>query len=126
MTHIDNSNIFKGGVYADGSVTVPANTTYEIGTVLGRNATNELTAYTSAVETSTPLYILAQRLQNATGSAVTYDLVRLFDSGVVDKNGLIFVKSGDEADTKVLDALKTNNFRLVNVEEQAVKTGLAE
>lgn len=126
MTHIDNSKIFHNGVYADASVLVPANTTYKIGTVLGRNADGALTGYTSAVEGSTPLYILAQTVTNETASPLTCDLVRVFDSGVVDKNGLIFVNSSDATNDEVLDALKVNNFRLVNVEELTNASALAE
>lgn len=126
MTHIDNSKVFHNGVYADASVLVPANTTYKIGTVLGRNADGDLTGYTSAVEGSTPLYILAQTVTNETASPLTCDLVRVFDSGVVDKNGLIFVNSSDATNDEVLDALKVNNFRLVNVEELTNASALAE
>ena len=126
MTHIDNSKIFHNGVYADASVLVPANTTYKIGTVLGRNADRALTGYTSAVEGSTPLYILAQTVTNETASPLTCDLVRVFDSGVVDKNGLIFVNSSDATNDEVLDALKVNNFRIVNVEELTNASALAE
>lgn len=126
MTHIDNSKVFHDGVYADASVLVPANTTYKIGTVLGRNGDGALTAYSSDVEGSTPLYILAANVTNDTSSPATIDCVRLFDSGVVDKNGLIFTKEGDGENVEVLDALKVNNFRLVNVEELTVPSGLAE
>lgn len=119
MTHIDNSKIFHDGVYTDASVLVPANTTYKIGTVLGRNADGELTAFNSTVEGSTPLYILAQTLKNESTTSETFELTRVFDSGVVDKAGLIFTNEADKDDVKVLDALKINNFRLVNVEEQA-------
>lgn len=131
MTHIDNSKIFHNGVYADASVLVPQNTTYKIGTVLGRDSEGNLTAFSSDLNgedfVSSPLYILAQTLVNeSTSASETFDLVRVFDSGVVDKNGLIFVKSADANDVKVLDAMKTNNFRLINVEEQTVRSNLAE
>lgn len=126
MTHIDNSKVFHDGVYADASVLVPANTTYKIGTVLGRNADGALTGYTSTVADSTPLYILAANVTNENSSPTTIDCVRVFDSGVVDKNGLIFVNSEDATKVEVLDALKVNNFRLVNVEELTVPSGLAE
>lgn len=136
MTHIDNSKIFHNGVYADASVLVPASTTYKIGTVLGRNSDGKLTAFSSDLNvaasegveafTSSPLYILAQTVTNETASPLTCDLVRVFDSGVVDKNGLIFVKSSDATNDEVLDALRVNNFRLVNVEELTNASALAE
>lgn len=125
MTHIDNSKIFHEGVYADAKILVPANTTYKIGTVLGRNAEGALTAYTSDVANSTPLYILAQNLTNESSSSTEFELVRVFDSGVVDKAGLIFAKSADATSVKVLDALKTNNFRLIGVDEQTTTSSLA-
>ena len=94
MTHIDNSRIFHNGVYADASVLVPKSTTYKVGTVLGRDADGNLTAFSSEIEGSSPLYILAQTLINeSTSASETFDLVRVFDSGVVDKSGLIFVNS---------------------------------
>lgn len=126
MTHIDNSKIFVEGVFADASVLVPQNTIYREGTVLGRNAEGALTAYTSDVATSTPLYILAVNIANEGESPVTLDNVRVFDSGVVDKNKLIFIKESDGEDVKVLDALKVNNFRLVPVEELTIPSNLAE
>lgn len=130
MTHIDNSKIFHDGVFTDASVFVPKGTTYKAGTVLGRDKDGNLTAFstennvaaTSDVEEfkTSPLYILAQTITNeSTTQNETFDAVRVFDSGVVDKAGLIFVNEDDGEDVAVLDALKTNNFRLVNVEEQA-------
>ena len=135
MTHIDNSRIFHEGVYADASVLVPANTTYKVGTVLGRNKAGKLTAFSTdnnvaastGVEafTTSPLYILAQTITNeSTSQAETIDLVRVFDSGAVDKAGLIFVKSADASDVKVLDEMKVNNFRLLGVEELTESTPL--
>lgn len=129
MTHIDNSKIFHEGVYADVTLTVAASTTLKVGTVLGRNSSGKLVAFstdnnvagtstTEAFKTS-PLYILAQNVVNESTSSEDFDLVRVFDSGVVDKSGLIFIKKADASDVAVLDALKTNNFRLINVEEQA-------
>lgn len=130
MTHIDNSKIFHNCVFTDASVLVPKGTTYKVGTVLGRDKDGNLTAFstenniaatstTEAFKTS-PLYILAQSLTNeSTTASETFDAVRVCDSGVVDKTGLIFVNEDDAEDVTILDALKTNNFRLVNVEEQA-------
>lgn len=137
MTHIDNSKIFHNGVYADVSVYVPKQTTYVPGTVLGRDSSGNLTAFSTdlnvagdgdtAAFTSSPLYILAQTVTNEdTSNPATIDLVRVFDSGVVDKNGLVFVKEADATDKTVLDALKTNNFRLVNVEELTTPSSLGE
>lgn len=134
MTHIDNSKIFHEGVYADVTLTVAASTSLKVGTVLGRNSSGKLvpfstdnnvagTSTTEAFKTS-PLYILAQNVTNESTSAADFDLVKVFDSGVVDKNGLIFVKSDDASDVTVLDGLKTNNFRLINVEEQAGTSSL--
>lgn len=129
MTHIDNSKIFHEGVYADVTLTVAASTTLKVGTVLGRNSSGKLVAFstdndvagTSIIEAfkTSPLYILAQNVVNESTSSEDFDLIRVFDSGVVDKSGLIFTKKADASDVKVLDALKTNNFRLINVEEQA-------
>lgn len=129
MTHIDNSKIFHEGVYADVTLTVAASTSLKVGTVLGRNSSGKLVPFstannvaksdtTEAFKTS-PLYILAQNVTNDTSSDVDFDLVKVFDSGVVDKSGLIFIKEADASDVTVLDGLKTNNFRLINVEEQA-------
>ena len=115
MTHIDNSRIFHEGVYADASVLVPANTTYNVAASTGVEAF-----------TTSPLYILAQTITNESASqAETIDLVRVFDSGAVDKAGLIFVKSADASDVKVLDEMKVNNFRLLGVEELTESTPLA-
>lgn len=123
MTHFDNSKIFHEGVYADVTLTVAASTTLKVGTVLGRNSNGKLVAFSTANNTDTfktsPLYILAQNVVNESTSSEDFDLVRVFDSGVVDKSGLIFTKEADASDVTVLDALKTNNFRLINVEEQA-------
>lgn len=129
MTHIDNSKIFHEGVYADVTLTVAASTTLKVGTVLGRNSSGKLVAFstdnnvagistTEAFKTS-PLYILAQNVVNESTSSEDFDLIKVFDSGIVDKSGLIFIKKADASDVTVLDALKTNNFRLINVEEQA-------
>lgn len=131
MTHIDNSKIFHDAFYSDASVLVPKSTTYKVGTVLGRNSDGDLTAYSSDLNgdnfASSPLYILAQTITNESSSASeTFDLVRVCESGLVDKSGLIFVKSADASDVKVLDALHTNSFRLRNVEEQTVVSTLAE
>ena len=128
MTHIDNSKIFHEGVYADVTLTVAANTTLKAGTVLGRNSAGKLVAFTTdnnsdSFKTS-PLYILAQTVINEETSEADFDLVRVFDSGVVDKAGLIFIKEADATDVTVLDELKANNFRLVNVEEQAGTSSL--
>lgn len=136
MTHIDNSRIFHEGVYTNASVLVPANTTYKAGTVLGRNKDGKLTAFSTdnnvaatdsdpAFYTS-PLYILAQTITNeSTSQAETIDLVRVFDSGAVDKAELIFIKPADASDIKVLDEMKVNNFRLLGVEELTETTSLA-
>lgn len=134
MTHFDNSKIFHEGVYADVTLTVPASTTLKVGTVLGRNSSGKLvpfstannvagTSTTEAFKTS-PLYILAQNVINDATSSADFDLVKVFDSGVVDKSGLIFIKEADASDVTVLDGLKTNNFRLINVEEQAGTSSL--
>lgn len=128
MTHTDNSKILHEGVYADVTLTVAANTTLKAGTVLGRNSTGKLVAFTTdnnsdSFKTS-PLYILAQTVINEETSEADFDLVRVFDSGVVDKAGLIFIKEADATDVTVLDELKVNNFRLVNVEEQTSVSSL--
>ena len=125
MTRIDNSKIFYEGVYADVTVYVPAKTTYKEGTVLGRNASGKLTAFTTDVENSEPLYILGKDLINDTDSAVEMSLVRVFDGGVCDANKLIFVKAADKTTAAVLDALKKNGFKLENVENGISTTTLA-
>lgn len=127
MTNIDNSRIFHTGVYTDMDVYVPANTTYKAGTVLGRNSSGKLTAFSTDLNVaahdevaefvSEPLYILAQPLTNATNSAVTVDMARVFEGGEVDAAELTFVKTADKTDIKVLDKLHCNGFRLLNVEE---------
>lgn len=136
MATADNSKIFHEGTYSDVSVTVPANTTYQAGTVLGRNKDGELVAFSTDNNVAaspgpefntSPLYILAQTLQNTDDSnEEEFDLVRVFETGVVNAAKLIFVKTADATDVKVLDALKANGFRLRNVEELTVKTSLSE
>lgn len=136
MATVDNSKIFHEGTYSDASVTVPANTTYQAGTVLGRNKDGELVAFSTDNNVAaspgpefntSPLYILAQTLQNTDDSnEEEFDLVRVFETGVVNAAKLIFVKTADATDVKVLDALKANGFRLRNVEELTVKTSLSE
>ena len=125
MTHIDNSKIFHEGSYADETVLVPANTTYKEGTVLGRNADGKLTAYTSDVATSEPIYILAQDVINETASPTEKALVTVFDGGVVNASKLIFVKNADKTAVAVLDKLKRNGFKLERVEELVERTNLA-
>lgn len=136
MATVDNSKIFHEGTYSDVSVTVPANTTYQAGTVLGRNKDGDLVAFSTDNNVAaspgpefntSPLYILAQSIENKDGSnAEEFDLVRVFESGVVDAAKLIFIKTADATDIEVLDALKTNGFRLRNVEELTIKTSLSE
>ena len=92
MATVDYSKIFHEGTYSDVSVTVPANTTYQAGTVLGRNKDGELVAFSTdnnvAAEpgpefNTSPLYILAQTLQNtADSNEEEFDLVRVFETGV--------------------------------------------
>lgn len=136
MTHIDNSRIFHDCLNTDVDVYVPANTTYKVGTVLGRNKEGKLVAFSTdnnvaastGVEAfaTSPLYILRQTLVNeSTSQAETFANVRVVDSGTVDKAGLIFVKSADASDVKVLDEMKVNNFRLLGVEELTESTPLA-
>lgn len=136
MTTVDNSKIFHEGTYSDVTIKVPAKTTYQAGTVLGRNKDGDLVAFSTdnnvAAEpgpefNTSPLYILAQTIENKDESnAEEFDLVRVFESGVVDAAKLIFVKTADATDVEVLDALKTNGFRLRNVEELTIKTSLSE
>ena len=47
MTTIDNSKIFLGGIFTDAEVKVAANTTYYAGTILGRNVSGDLVAFSS-------------------------------------------------------------------------------
>lgn len=136
MTTVDNSKIFHEGTYSDVTIKVPAQTTYQAGTVLGRNKDGDLVAFSTDNNVAaspgpefntSPLYILAQSIENKDESnAEEFDLVRVFESGVVDAAKLIFVKTADATDVEVLDALKTNGFRLRNVEELTIKTSLSE
>lgn len=136
MTTVDNSKIFHEGTYSDVTIKVPAQTTYQAGTVLGRNKDGDLVAFSTDNNVAaspgpefntSPLYILAQSIENKDGSnAEEFDLVRVFESGVVDAAKLIFIKTADATDIEVLDALKTNGFRLRNVEELTIKTSLSE
>lgn len=136
MTTVDNSKIFHEGTYSDVTIKVPAETTYQAGTVLGRNKDGDLVAFSTDNNVAaspgpefntSPLYILAQSIENKDESnAEEFDLVRVFESGVVDAAKLIFVKTADATDVEVLDALKTNGFRLRNVEELTIKTSLSE
>ena len=117
MTTIDNSKIFLDGVYADVSLYVPASTTYVEGTVLGRDADDNLTAFTSTTAGSEPLYILAQDVTNSDTSETTVDFVRALDFGTVDADKLTFINSDDASDVDVLDAMKKNGFKLANVQQ---------
>lgn len=117
MTTIDNSKIFLDGVYADVSLYVPASTTYVAGTVLGRDADDNLTAFTSTVTGSEPIYILAQDVTNSDTSETTVDFVRALDFGTVDADKLTFINSDDASDVDVLDAMKKNGFKLANVQQ---------
>lgn len=136
MTTVDNSKIFHEGTYSDVTIKVPAQTTYQAGTVLGRNKDGDLVAFSTDNNVAaspgpefntSPLYILAQSIENKDKSnAEEFDLVRVFESGVVDAAKLIFIKTADATDIEVLDALKTNGFRLRNVEELTIKTSLSE
>lgn len=136
MTTVDNSKIFHEGTYSDVTIKVPAKTTYQAGTVLGRNKDGDLVAFSTDNNVAaspgpefntSPLYILAQSIENKDESnAEEFDLVRVFESGVVDAAKLIFIKTADATDIEVLDALKTNGFRLRNVEELTIKTSLSE
>ncbi len=134
MTHINNSKAILDGIFTDASIYVPANTTYKVGTVLGRNSNGKLTAFSSDLNvaasegveafTSNPLYILGQEITNDESSGATIDLVRVLETGTIDKDKVIFVKTADASVVEYLDALHTNNIRLVGVEEQCDTTSL--
>ncbi len=127
MTTIDNSKIFLGGVFTDADVYVAANTTYYAGTVLGRNVSGKLVAFSSdnnvaaanddpAFNTS-PLYILAQDIVNATSSAIE-QTCRVYECGEIDASKVIFVKAADKT-TENYDELKKIGYTLVNVQQLA-------
>jgi len=137
MTQIDNSKIFLEGCYTDVAVTVAAETTYKAGTVLGRNSDGDLVAYSTDLNveadpeeeveafTSEPLYILVNELVNTDEDyEKTFDMVRVFDGGVVNKAKLVFVKTADASDVATLDFLKKNGIKLANVEELSEATRL--
>ena len=126
MATVKNSKIFLEGAYSDVTVKVPAETTFKKGLVLGRNANDELTAFTSDVEGSEPLYILAQDIVNEENSAEEFPLVRAFECGAVDKSKIIFSKAADATDVTVLDGLKRNGFSLETVTELTEPSCLAE
>lgn len=137
MAHIENSKVILEGIFSDASIYVPANTTYKEGTVLGRNSSGKLTAFSSDLNVaaadnveafnSSPLYILAQTITNSdTTNAATMDLVRVLEAGTVDKAKVIFVKTADASVVAYLDALHTNGIRLVNVEEQCGTSSIGE
>lgn len=133
MTHINNSKVILDGIFTDASIYVPANTTYAEGTVLGRNSSGKLTAFSSDLDVadpvfnSAPLYILAQSITNADlSNPATIDLVRVLESGTVDKSKVIFAKTADASVVAYIDALHTNGIRLVNVEEQCGTSSLGE
>lgn len=120
-TIIDNSKIFLGGTFDDANVKVPANTTYKAGTVLGLNATGEITAFTTANNaegfSAEPTYILANDIVNNTNAAADYPLSRVFVEGEVNKDKIIFIKEADATTPAVLAAMKNNGFILRNVQE---------
>jgi hypothetical protein len=118
MTTIDNSKIFLGGIFTDADVTVAANETLVAGTILGRNSDDELVAFTTANEGSQPIYILAQDIANTGDSDIT-TMCRVYECGEVDASKLTFAKAADATDVAVLDALKTNGYTLVNVQQLA-------
>jgi len=129
---IDNSKIFYQGEYADVTLTVPASTTYQPGTVLGRNKDDQLVAFSTdntdsaSSFTTTPLYILAQTVTNDDTNAADISMVRAFEYGIVNKNKLIFIKSDDKTDVTVLDELKKNGFKLENVQDISEDTCLTD
>lgn len=120
MTKIDNSKAILDGVYSDATVTVPANAAYEAYTVLGLNADEKLTAYSSDNDKdgfiSEPSYILAHPIVNETNAAVDYPLARVLECGEVDIEKAVFIKAEDAQNPKVLAALKNNGIRLVHVD----------
>ncbi len=134
MTQVNNAKVFLDGFYTDVTVKVAANTTLNAGTVLGRNSSGDLVAFSTdnnvaAAEnvdafTTDPIYILAKQLKNDTNAAVEFDLVRVFECGEVDKKGLIFVKSADASNQTVLDQLAKNGFKLETVQELSEQTSL--
>lgn len=121
-TTIDNSKIFlSAGIFGDAAVTVPANTTYEKGTVLGLNTNEAITAYSTANDNATfvsePTYILAQTIANDTAAPIVNTLARVFECGSVDKDKIIFVKAADATNPKVLAKMKNNGFNLTLVQQ---------
>lgn len=137
MAHINNSKVILDGIFSDASIYVPANTTYAEGTVLGRNSSGKLTAFSSDLNVaasgddpafeSAPLYILAQTIKNSdTSNAATIDLVRVLEAGTVDKAKVIFAKTADASVVAYLDALHTNGIRLVTVQEQCGTSSIGE
>jgi len=133
MTTIDSSKIFISGTFDDATVKVAANTTLKAGTVLGLNSSGEIVAYSTNLDSAyvpasggdaaveafkaEPTYILANDIVNSTGSAVEYELSRVFVEGEVNASKLIFAKTADASDPAVLAALKNNGFILRNVQQ---------
>ena len=127
MATIDNSKIFLDGIYTDTEIKIPANTTYAAGTVLGRNSDGDMVAFSTdnnvAADGNNPafetqaIYVLAQTVKNASNSAATVELARVYECGTVNKSKLVFIKAADASNDTVLDTLKQSGFNLVNVHE---------
>jgi len=133
MTTVSNKKIFLNGIYSDATVKVAANTTLAAGTVLGVNASGEIVAYSTDLDSgyvpasggdpaieafkAEPTYILAETLTNDTGSAKSFAMARVFDGGEVDAAMITFVKTADASDELVLAAMKNNGFILCNVNQ---------
>lgn len=125
---IDNSKIFLQGEFTDVTLTVPGQTTYKTGTVLGRNSDEKLVAFSTENNSedfnTTPLYILAQDVINEESSPEDIPMVRAFEYGIVNKNKLIFKNTADATNANVLDELKQNGFKLENIQDLSVDTCL--
>ena len=54
-----------------------------------------------------------------TSNPAEIDLCRVCEAGLIDKSKVIFIKTADASVVSYLDALHTNGFSLINVEENA-------
>ncbi len=111
------------GIYIDASVSVAAQTTLEVGTVLGEiTASNILTPYKSDATdgSKVPCYVLAQQLTNTSDSAAaTFTNVRVLAGGFVPAGTLKLTKSGDTL-AAIKTTLKNNGIFVVDVANDVV------
>ena len=117
-TTYDNSKVILSGIYSDVTVTIPAKTTYQEGTILGVDKTSgKITAYESST-CEYPGYVLAQTITNDDNSAVELSMIKVAEDCEVNKDKIIFVNEADTLTYKMALVLNANNIKCVPVLEE--------